>query len=255
MKNKEIYCEISEEYLSGMRDDITRIANDEAIKEKSLKWIREASNYKYIYHFSWLGRPVIQWPQDLIAMQELIWTINPDLIIETGIAHGGSLIFYASLLELNAICFGDSDAKVIGLDIDIRLHNRTAIEAHPLFKRIKMIEGDSIALDTIEQVSALAAGKQRIMVCLDSNHTHEHVLSELEAYAKLVTPGSYCVVFDTTIEDVPDDMFSDRPWGKGNNPKTAIHEYLRKHPEFVIDKSIENKLLITAALDGYLKRL
>jgi cephalosporin hydroxylase len=210
---------------------------------------------KYTYNFEWLGRPIIQYPQDMVAMQELIWKVQPDLIIETGIAHGGSLIFSASILELNAICGGSQDAEVLGLDIDIRAHNREAIETHPMFKRISMIEGSSIEPEIIEQVTGKAKGKQKILVFLDSNHTHDHVLAELEAYAPLTSVGSYCVVFDTVIEDLPDDMFSDRPWGIGNNPKTAVWEYLKSHPEFEIDQSIQNKLLITVAPDGYLKRV
>jgi cephalosporin hydroxylase len=186
-------------------------------------------------------------------MQELIWSIQPDLIIETGIAHGGSLIFSASILELNAICGGCQDAEVLGIDIDIREHNRKAIESHPMFKRISMIQGSSIAPEIIEQVKAKAKGKQKILVLLDSNHTHDHVLAELEAYAPLTSVGSYCVVFDTVVEDLPDEMFNDRPWGVGNNPKTAVWEYLKTHPEFEIDKSIQHKLLITVAPDGYLK--
>jgi len=215
----------------------------------------ETAKTKYTYNFSWLGRPIIQFPQDMVAMQELIWSIQPDLIIETGIAHGGSLIFSASMLELNAICGGCQDAEVLGLDIDIRPHNREAIEAHPMFKRISMIQGSSIAPEIIEQVKTKAEGKQKILVFLDSNHTHDHVLAELEAYAPLTSVGSYCVVFDTVIEDLPADMFGDRPWGVGNNPKTAVWEYLKNHPEFEIDKSIQHKLLITVAPDGYLKRV
>ena len=218
-------------------------------------FIQNSIKAKYSYNFSWLGRPIIQYPQDMIAMQELIWSIQPDLIIETGIAHGGSLIFSASMLELNAICGGCQDAKVLGLDIDIRDHNREAIESHPMFKRISMIQGSSIAPEIIEQVKAKAEEKHKILIFLDSNHTHDHVLAELEAYAPLVSIGSYCVVFDTLIEDLPAGMFSDRPWGVGNNPKTAVWEYLKDHPEFAIDKSIQHKLLITVAPDGYLKRV
>jgi cephalosporin hydroxylase len=191
----------------------------------------------------------------MIAMQELIWSIQPDLIIETGIAHGGSLIFFASMLELNAICGGPQDAVVLGIDIDIRDHNRAAIEAHPMSKRIAMLQGSSIATDIIEQVKIKAMGKNHVLVCLDSNHTHDHVLAELEAYASLTSIGSYCVVFDTLIEDMPEDMFADRPWGPGNNPKTAVWEYLKTHPELEIDKSIQHKLQITVAPDGYLKRV
>jgi cephalosporin hydroxylase len=218
-------------------------------------FIKDSIEAKYSYNFSWLGRPIIQYPQDMIAMQELIWSIQPDLIVETGIAHGGSLIFSASMLELNAICGGPQDAEVLAVDIDIRPHNREAIAAHPMFKRISMIQGSSIAPDIVEQVKAKAVNKQKILVFLDSNHTHDHVLAELEAYAPLTSVGSYCVVFDTLIEDLPADMFGDRPWGKGNNPKTAVWEYLKTHPEFEIDKSIQHKLLITVAPDGYLQRL
>jgi len=210
---------------------------------------------KYSYNFSWLGRPIIQYPQDIVAMQELIWSIQPDLIIETGIAHGGSLVFYASMLQLNAACGGPEDAQVLGIDLDIRAHNRQAVEAHPMFKRISMIEGDSIAPGIVRQVQAIAKGKTRVLVCLDSNHTHDHVLAELQAYAPLTSVGSYCVVFDTIIEDLPAAMYPDRPWGPGDNPKTAVREYLKNHPEFAIDKGIDHQLLISMAPDGYLKRL
>jgi cephalosporin hydroxylase len=201
----------------------------------------------------------------MVAMQELIWKIKPDLIIETGIAHGGSLIFSASMLAMldmyEAVDTGStidpkkSNRKVIGVDIDIRQHNREAIEAHPMSSRIHMIQGSSIDAHIIEQIRKISEDYKRILVCLDSNHTHEHVLAELKAYAPLTSIGSYCVVFDTIIEDMPKEMFPDRPWGPGNNPKTAVREYLKTHPEFEIDKSIQNKLLITVAPDGYLKKI
>ena len=237
------------------RKNIEKLGESENLSKLSIEWIKKSAIYKYSYNFSWLGRPIIQLPQDIIAMQEIIWNVQPDLIIETGIAHGGSLIFSASMLELNAACGGLGDARVLGIDIDIRAHNREAIEAHPLSRRIDMIEGSSIAPDVIARVQAQAAGGQRALVCLDSHHTHDHVLAELQAYAPLTSVGSYCVVFDTVIEDMPADMFPDRPWGKGNNPKTAVWEYLKNHPEFEIDKSIQHKLLITVAPDGYLKRV
>jgi len=220
---------------------------------------------KYSYNFSWLGRPIIQYPQDMVAMQELIWSIKPDLIIETGIAHGGSLIFSASMLAQLDMCDAieagtsfdpkESRRKVLGIDIDIRAHNRAAIEAHPMASRIQMIQGSSIAPEIIEQVKQAASGYSRILVCLDSNHTHEHVLAELEAYAPLTSVDSYCVVFDTIVEDLPGEMFPDRPWGPGNNPKTAVREYLKFHSEFEIDHQIDNKLLISVAPEGYLKRV
>lgn len=223
--------------------------------DAGLAFTRLSTEPKYSYNFSWLGRPIIQYPQDIVAMQELIFRIQPTLIIETGIAHGGSLIFSASMLELNAACGGPADAKVVGIDIDIRKHNRDAIEAHPMAKRIEMLEGSSLDEQMIAKVAERASGEQRVLVCLDSNHTHAHALAELEAYAPLVTPGSYCVVFDTVIEDLPAEMFPDRPWGPGDNPKTSVYEYLKSHPEFEIDESIDNKLLISVAPKGYLKRL
>ncbi len=231
---------------NGLDDALASAAHDFAVASIAKQ---------YSYNFSWLGRPVIQYPQDIVAMQELIWTVQPDLIVETGIAHGGSLIFSASMLELNAACGGPADARVLGVDIDIRAHNREAIEAHPMSRRIQMIQGSSVAPEIVAQVVAAAAGKQRVLVCLDSNHTHAHVLAELEAYAPLTTVGSYCVVFDTIVEDLPAEMYPDRPWGPGNNPKTAVHAYLKAHPEFVIDKRVDHKLLVSVAPDGYLKRV
>lgn len=256
---------------------IASIGLDRDLQNNSINWIRDTARHNYSYNFTWQGRPIIQYPQDIVAMQELIWSIKPDLIIETGIAHGGSLIFSASMLALldmtEAIESGatlnpaESRRQVIGIDIEIRPHNRAAIEAHPMASRIRMIEGSSIAPEVIEQVHGIAKDYKRVLVCLDSMHTHDHVLAELEAYGPLVAPGSYCVVFDTIIEDMPDNMFPDRPWGKGNNPKTAVHEFIRRLQEegrtaadgnplhFEVDRTIENKLLITVAPDGYLKRV
>lgn len=238
--------------------------NDELV-EAAHQFIQESTIPKYSYNFSSLGRPIIQYPQDMVEMQEIIWEVKPDLIIETGIAHGGSLVMSASMLALLDMCDaiesgstldpGKSQRKVLGIDIDIRAHNRAAIEAHPMVSRIQMIEGSSIAPEIVQQVRQVAKDYKRILVCLDSNHTHDHVLAELDAYAPLTSVGSYCVVFDTIVEDMPADMFPDRPWGVGNNPKTAVWEYLKTHPAFEIDKSIQHKLLITVAPDGYLKRI
>ena len=230
-------------------------AIDKSLQATARDFMGASIAAKYSYNFSWLGRPVIQYPQDIVAMQELIWSVQPDLIVETGIAHGGSLIFSASMLELNAACGGPAEARVVGIDIDIRAHNRDAILAHPMARRISMIEGSSIAPDIVEQVHAHARGRRRVLVCLDSNHTHEHVLAELAAYAPLVTVGSYCVVFDTIVEDLPAALSGARPWGPGNNPKTAVWAYLKNHPEFEVDRSIDNKLLISVAPQGYLKRV
>lgn len=245
--------------------------------KRGLAFIVDTLSEKYSYRFSWLSRPIIQYPSDIVAMQELIWQVKPELIVETGIAHGGSLIFSASMLALLDYCEAMQQRRplgvkrprrrVLGIDIDIRAENRTAIEAHPLANRVEMIQGSSIAPQILDKVREKARGYDRIMVCLDSNHTHEHVLQELESYAPLTSPGSYCVVFDTIIQELPEGSFPDRPWGKGNNPQTAVVEYLRRLNDegrtavdgtpliLAVDQSIEERLLITVAPGGYLKRV
>ena len=240
-------------------------ASNVALCDAAAAFVEASTIPKYSYNFAWQGRPIIQYPQDMVAMQELIWNIRPDLIIETGIAHGGSLIFSASMLAMldvnDAIERGEkldpaiSKRKVLGIDIDIREHNRVAIEAHPMSSRIQMIQGSSVDPEVIAQVHAVAANYSRVLVMLDSNHTHAHVLAELEAYASLTSVGSYCVVFDTIVQDLSAEMFPDRSWGPGDNPKTAVWEYLKSNQKFKIDKSIPQKLLITVAPDGYLKRI
>jgi cephalosporin hydroxylase len=255
---------ITEQFQNEVLANIKNLGEDKDVQALSRVWVREIARHRYSYNFSWLGRPIIQFPQDMVAMQELIWEIKPDLIIETGIAHGGSLIFSASMLAMLDFCEAMaakavinpvvSKRKVLGLDIDIRSHNRTAIEAHPMALYIQMIQGSSIDKDVIKQVKSIAGGYSKVLVCLDSNHTHEHVLEELNAYASLVSKGSYCVVFDTLVDDMPPELSQGRPWGPGNNPKTAVFEFLKTHPEFEIDKSIDYKLLISVAPDGFLKK-
>lgn len=238
-----------EEFENEVKENIRRLGEAKDLPQKTLDWmlsVAKAGNYTY--NFSWMGRPIIQYPQDIMAMQEIIWKVKPQLIIEAGIAHGGSLIFYASMLQLLG-----GDGMVLGLDIDIREHNRVEIENHPMAKRIKMIEGSSIDKKVIDQVYTIARGKSPILVVLDSMHTHDHVRDELKAYSPLVTKDSYLVVFDTVIEDTPETFTANRPWGKGNNPKTAVWEFLKTNDRFEIDKEIENKILITVAPDGYLK--
>ena len=227
---------------------IDRMASDVFMRQLSFDWFIESCRHKYSYYFTWLGRPIIQFPQDIMAMQEIIWKIKPDLIIETGIARGGSIIFYASMLELLGF-----DGQVLGIDIDIRNHNRVEIERHPMFKRITMIEGSSTDEEIVKKVYDFANNKQKVMVLLDSNHTHDHVFRELKLYSHLVKKGSYLVVFDTIIEKMPKDFFPDRPWGKGNNPMTAVLEFLKGTDRFEPDKEIEDKILITVAPNGYLK--
>lgn len=239
-----------QEFVNERKARIEKNGNNEELKKAADDFNVASNKALYSYNFSWMGRPVIQYPQDMIAMQELIWEIQPDLIIEVGIAHGGSLIYYASLLELIG------HGKILGIDIDIRKHNREQIEKHPMHKRIRMIQGSSIDKEIVDQVHAYAKGKSKIMVSLDSNHTHDHVLKELEAYAPLVSAGSYCVVFDTIVEHLPEGYFhQERPWGVSNNPKTAVDEFLKTHTNFEIDTSIDNKLLISVAPGGYLKRV
>lgn len=244
--------------------NIESIAKDKSFLGLSNIWTRLAIQYRYAYNFSWLGRPIMQIPQDIYAIQELIWKIKPDLIIETGIAHGGSLIMSASMLALLDYCDAleqgvildpkKSKRKILGIDIDIRQHNRIAIDAHPMAHLIKMIEGSSTSPDIIEQVMTIAKYYKKILVFLDSDHTHDHVLAELKSYAPLTSIGSYCVVWDTGIEDLPEHFYNNRPWGKGNNPKTAVYEYLKSTDHFEIDKLIEHKLVITASVDGFLRR-
>lgn len=234
-------------------------ASNQPISEAAEKFFKTTVEAKYSYCFDWLGRPIIQYPQDIVAFQELVSTVKPNLIIETGIAHGGSLVLSASLLCLLDVMEGldprQSPRKVVGVDIDIRPHNRQALDEHPLRFKMELIEGSSIDPEIIQQVRGYADGVDRVLVSLDSNHTHEHVFAELNAYADLVSVGSYCIVFDTVIEDLPAGSFPDRPWDVGNNPKTAVHEWLKSHPEFEIDKSIDNKLLISVAPDGYLRKI
>ncbi|MCD4833163.1 MAG: cephalosporin hydroxylase family protein [Bacteroidales bacterium] len=229
---------------------IEELGKDKDVKEITQQWFNKVSEYEYSYHFTWLGLPIIQFPQDIIALQEIIWQVKPDLIIETGIARGGSLIFHASMLELL-----NNDGQVVGIDIDIRKHNRDEIEKHPMFKRITLLEGSSVCDEIIEKATELAKGKNKILVLLDSNHTHDHVLEELKLYSKFVSKDSYLIVYDTVVEDMPNELWNDRPWGKGNNPKTAVWEFLKTNSDFEIDKSIDNKLLITVAPDGYLKKV
>jgi cephalosporin hydroxylase len=254
-----------EKFSADIRNNIAGMSRDTDLQSLSRVWSDYSGKYNYTYNFSWLGVPIIQLPPDIVAMQELVWRIKPDLIIETGIAWGGSLVFSASLLALVDLCEAQATGetidprrpkrKVLGIDIDIRAHNRAAIEAHPMASRIEMLQGSSIAPEIVSAVRERAKSAKTILVCLDSNHTHDHVLAELEAYAPLVTRDSYCVVFDTLIEDRVAGSFPGRPWDKGNSPKTAVWEYVKSHPEFEIDTDLATKLLITVAPDGYLKRV
>ncbi|MFC5469728.1 cephalosporin hydroxylase family protein [Cohnella suwonensis] len=234
-------------FRKEVSSNIANMSNRKELKDISNRWIESTTPFKYTYNFSWMGRPIIQFPQDIIAMQEIIWDIKPDLIVETGVAHGGSIIFYASMLELIG------HGNVIGIDIDIREHNRIEIEKHPMFKRIQLIEGSSTDETLFHEITESAMGAGKVLVVLDSNHTHDHVLRELELYSTLVNSGSYLVVMDTVVDDMPSELHKERPWNRNSNPKTAVQSFLRSNDRFVIDETIHNKLLITVAPDGYLK--
>lgn len=240
------------------------VPGNAALQAAGAGFLRQSIAARYSYNFFWMGRPIIQYPQDIAAMQEVVWQVRPDVIIETGIAHGGSLILSASLLALLDLCDATEAGemldpakprrRVVGVDIDIRAHNRAAIEAHPLSNRITMIQGSSIDEGIVAQVRAVVGEAKRVLVCLDSNHTHAHVLAELQAYAPMVSPGSYCLVFDTVVEDLPAELSFDRPWGPGNNPKTAVQEWLAGQQDFETDRSWDAKLIVSVAPDGFLRR-
>ncbi len=239
-----------DEFDRVCRENARAMAADAELKRETMDWIVRTSQHRYTYNFRWLGLPVIQFPQDLMALQEIVWATRPTLVIETGVARGGSLVFYASLLAMLG-----GERRVLGIDIDIRPHNRAAIEAHPLASKITLLQGSSVDPSIVSRARDAARGQPSVLVVLDSNHTHEHVLSELECYAPLVTPGNYLVVLDTIVEDMPEGFFKDRPWGRGNNPKTAVHQFLQSRSDFEIDRDLEAKLLLTVGPDGYLKRL
>lgn len=238
----------TERFAQEVAANVKGQGEDRDVQALSRIWVREVTRYRYTYNFSWMGRPIIQTPQDMVALQEIIWRTRPDVVVETGIAHGGSLVYHASLMELLG-----GNGRVVGVDIEIRPHNRAEIEKHPMARRIKLIEGSSVDPATVAQVTREIAGSQRVMVILDSNHTLDHVERELEFYSSLVTKGCYLVVFDTLLEDMPEDLQGGRPWGPGNGPKTAVRRFLERNQRFEIDKSIEHKLLITVAPDGYLR--
>lgn len=254
--------------LAMFREERTQaraaLAADREAQDLGLRWMNRVNSRKYPYQFDWLGRPVIQYPQDVVALEELVWRCRPTLIVETGIAHGGSLVLSASLLALGELCDAARDGvvvdprhprgRVLGIDIEIRPHNRQLIESHPLAGRIDMIEDSSVAPHVVAAVRQRAAGEPRVLVALDSNHTHEHVLAELEAYAGFVTPGSYLIACDTVIADLDPGQFPDRPWGRGNNPRTAVDTFLATHPEFEIDHEFD-KFLVGSNPGGYLRRI
>ncbi len=220
------------------------------------KFLIESLKKKYSYNFKFKDVPIIQYPQDIFSLMEITWKIKPDLIIDVGIAHGGSLIFNAANLHLiNQSKKKKINRKVLGIDINLKKKNKKKILKDSLYKYIDIIEGSSVSEKTKKKVMDYARNKKKILVILDSSHTHDHVLKELEFYSKLVSKGSYCIVFDTIIELMPKNFYKNRDWDKGNNPYTAVKLFLKKNKNFVIDKKIQNKLIITAGINGYLKRV
>lgn len=243
---------LDDEHLfeANARADIAAMKEDPDLTALARLWARAVGPHRYAYHFKWMGRPIIQVPQDICAMQELIWEIKPEVIVETGVARGGSLVFFASMLKL----LGDeASRKVIGIDIDIRPHNRRAIETHPMGKSIELVQGSSIDPEIVAQVKQSVGTASPVIVCLDSNHTREHVLEELRMYSPLVGKGSYLVVFDTLLEHLPPAFSAGRPWGPGNGPLSAIREFLAENRRFVVDDDLDAKLQITVAPGGFLR--
>jgi cephalosporin hydroxylase len=229
----------------GERD--VDIYTDEGYSVLSQLWTRSGWQHKSTYELVWMGIPIIQLPEDILMMQELIWRVRPDVIIESGVAHGGALVLYSSLLD--AIGKG----HVVGVDIEIRKYNRLAIEAHPMSNRITLIEGDSVSDDTLARVRDEIPSGATVMVALDSNHTRDHVVAELERYAPLVTPGSYCVVFDSVMTMVSDAPSAGENWHQ-DNPLEAVSAFIAEHNEFEIDHSF-NRLQVTYCQSGFLRRL
>ena len=245
-------------------EETQKQAKDRSFVKLSDNWLNQSWKHKYTYHFQWLGRPIIQMPQDIVAIQEIIWDIKPDLIIETGIAHGGSICLSASLLALLELediknnpssCLKKNKRKVIGIDIDIRKHNKEKINNHFLSDRIEMIEASSIEPNAFEKIKMISQNYSNIMVMLDSNHTEDHVLKELELYGSLVSKNSYCIVFDTVVAKMDSGFSKDRPWNKKNSPQSAKEKFLQKNKNFIIDYSIDKKLLLSMAPGGFLKKI
>jgi cephalosporin hydroxylase len=240
-----------EEFKAEREKALKEQGSDRELVELSRRWMLHSARHGYTYNFRWMGRPIIQFPQDIVALQEVIWDVRPKVIIETGVAHGGSAVFFASMLEL----LGDPDGRVIAVDIDIRAHNRTAIEAHPMARRIHLVQGSSTSNEVVKQVTSQVSGISPVLVVLDSNHTEEHVLGELERYASLASVGSYVIVMDTSVEYAPKDLFPNRPWGPGNSPLSAVRAFLKEDDRFSIDERYDHKLLISVAPQGFLRRV
>ena len=237
-------------FEAAQQENALKLGQADTVFDQSKKLVIDLNTYGYPYMWTWFGVPIIQLPADIMATQEVIWQVKPDVIIETGVARGGSVLFMASLLEMMG------NGTVIGVDIDIRAHNRAAIEDHPMSGRVQLVEGPSTHPDTLARVRALIPEGARVMVVLDSDHSRAHVLDECRAYGELVTEGSYLVVADTllghmTPEEAPQDR--SKHWSVGDEPLAAVHDYLAETDRFEPDAAINGKLVLSSSPGGYLK--
>ncbi len=237
------------EFLQERSRLIENMAADPEATAANLELLTVSDRHGYSYMWDWLGAPIIQMPADIVAMQEIVWRTRPDVIVETGVARGGSAILHSSLLHLLG-----NNGFVVAVDIDIRPHNRDTIESHPLGGSVRLLEGSSVDEDLLEKIQAMLPAGARVMVVLDSDHTHSHVLQELDAYSRFVTAGMYMVVADTFVEELPEQLHRPRAWGLGDNPCTAVDEFLGKTSEFKLDTSLAKKMLMSSSTAGYLMR-
>lgn len=239
-----------DEFQTQSRSKALAMGADPEIQRLDRELTIVSDEHDYSYMWNWLGLPIIQMPADIVVTQEIIWQNRPQVIIETGVARGGSVVLHASMLQLIG------EGQVVAVDIDIRPHNRAAVEEHPLAYRVTLIEGSSVEADVLDQLEAAIGDAERVMVVLDSNHTHEHVLAEIELYTRFVTPGQFMIVADTLVEDLPYQEHRPRPWGPGDNPKTAVDQYLKENPGvYEVDEVVNSKLLLTSSRGGYLRKL
>ncbi len=236
-----------EAFEARMHEQASEMARDAEVQRISVDAFEASDRHGYSYFWRWLGLPIIQTPDDIVALQEIIWETRPQVVVETGFARGGSVLLYATMLELIG------EGIVVSVDIDVREHNRRAIEEHPLGRRVRFVEGSSTDAATVQQVRDLIPDGARVMVVLDSDHSHAHVLEELRLYGPIVTPGQFLVVSDTIVEDIPPQSHRPRHWGPGDNPKTALQEFLKETDAFEEDPWFNGKLLVTSSRGGYLR--
>ncbi len=236
-----------EQFDADKIKNATSLGKDEELQKLALELIEKSDKHYHAYQWTWLDLPIIQSTEDILAAQELVWKVKPDVIIETGIAWGGSIVFYASLLQLIG------KGKIVGIDVALPQKNIDKIMSYPFSDRIELIQGSAVDQSIVDLAASHIKEGQTVMLMLDSNHTHEHVLKELEMYSHLVTKDSYIIVSDTIVEDIPTQEHRPRPWGPGDNPKTAVNAFLKGNDRFVLDEYYNNKILVTFDKGGYLR--